>query len=67
MKKIEFTKKFNGEEKNVELSCLSDLNTVFFLNVGGKHCGILNKYNGQWIGCINEKSGVSAEDIPFFW
>lgn len=65
MKKIEFTKIFGKEEKKVELSNLSDVQNVFFLNVGGYHRGILNKYNGQWIGCFNKKSEFTDDDAQF--
>ena len=65
MKKIAFTKKFGQEEKNVELSNLPDVQNVFFLNVGGCYRGILNRYNGEWIGCFNKKSEFTADDAPF--
>ena len=65
MKKIEFTKVFGKEEKKVELSTLSDVQNIFFLNVGGQHRGILNKYNGQWVGCFNKKSEFTTEDAQF--
>ena len=65
MKKIAFTKKFGHEEKNVELSNLPDVTNVFFLNVGGYHRGILNKYNGEWIGCFNKKSEFTVDDVQF--
>jgi len=65
MKKIAFTKKFGQEEKSVELSNLADVQNVFFLNVGGYHRGILNKYNGQWIGCFNKKSEFTDADAQF--
>jgi len=65
MKKITFTKQFGQEEKKVELSNLSDVQNVFFLNVGGYHRGLLNKYNGQWIGCFNNKSEFTADDVQF--
>ena len=65
MKKIAFTKKFGQEEKSVELSNLPDVTNVFFLNVGGYHRGILNKYNGEWIGCFNKKSEFTTDDVQF--
>lgn len=65
MKKIAFTKKFGQEEKSVELSNLPDVKNVFFLNVGGCYRGILNKYNGMWIGSFNKKSEFTADDAQF--